>query len=102
MTDRTKEYIAWFEAIFNKKIRNACKNFFTKIFILSLGVLLMIAGLYFLLTTIPSLTSIAGGFLVMFGLVLFIIPFGVDWPSAIPHSAFGNQKNVRRIILLFS
>ncbi len=78
MTVGTKGFIVWFEAIVYNKIRNACKNIFIKIFVHSLGVLLMTAGLYFLFTTIPSLTSIAGVFLIMLGLVLFIIPLGVD------------------------
>lgn len=78
MTVGTKGFIAWFEAILYNKIRNACKNIFIKIFIHSLGVLFMIAGLYFLFTTIPSLTSIAGVFLIILGLLLFVIPLGVD------------------------
>ena len=71
-------FITWFEAVIYNKIRNACKNILIKIFVHSLGVLLMMAGIYFLITTMLSLTSIAGLFLIIIGLVVFLIPLGVE------------------------
>ena len=74
----TEGFVAWFEAIIYNKIRRACKNIFLKIFVHSIGVLLMLAGIYFLITTMPSITSIAGLFLFFIGLFVFLIPVGVE------------------------
>jgi hypothetical protein len=70
-------FIAWFEAIIYNKIRRACKNIFAKIFVHIVGMLLMIGGIYFLITTMPSMTSVAGLFLIIIGLFVFLIPLGV-------------------------
>ncbi len=69
-------FVAWFEATIYNKIREACKNIFMKIFVHILGLLLMIIGIYFLIATMPSFTSIAGSFLILIGLVVFLIPLG--------------------------
>ena len=53
------------------------KNIFIKIFIYLLGLILMIIGIYFLIATIPSFTSIGGLFLSLVGFVIFTIPIGV-------------------------
>jgi len=74
----TRGFIAWFEAIIYNKIRELCKNIFVKIFVHSIGVLLMMAGIYSLITSIPSITSIAGLFLFFIGLFVFLIPLGVE------------------------
>jgi succinate-acetate transporter protein len=74
----SRGFIAWFEAVIYNKIRRACKNIFLKIFIHSIGVLLIMAGIYFLITTMPSMTSIAGLFLIFIGLFVFLIPLGVE------------------------
>jgi len=68
----TKGFIAWFKAIVCNEIRRACKNIFVKIFVHSLGVLFMIIGIYFLIVTMPSLTSIMGLFLIFIGLLDFV------------------------------
>ena len=70
-------FIAWFEAVIYNNIREACNNFFIKIFVHAIGVLLMIGGIYFLITTMPSLISIGGLFLGIIGLIIFFIPLGV-------------------------
>lgn len=74
----TEGFIAWFEALIYNKIRHACKNIYVKIFVHALGILLVVGGLYFLITTIPSFTSIIGLFLIFIGLVVFVIPLGVE------------------------
>jgi hypothetical protein len=70
-------FISWFYAVIFNKIRNACKNIFLKMFVHSLGALLMIAGLYFLITTMPSITSAEGLILFFIGFIIFLIPLGV-------------------------
>jgi hypothetical protein len=70
-------FIAWFEIVIYNKIRKACKNIFIKIFVHLLGLVLMIIGLYFLIATMPSFTSIGGLFLSLVGFVIFLIPIGV-------------------------
>ena len=78
----TAGFVAWFEAIIYSiiynKVRKACKNIFVKIFIHLLGLLSIFVGIYFLIATMPSGTSIAGMFLALIGLVIFLIPIGVD------------------------
>ena len=74
----TKGFIAWFELLVYYKLRNACKNIYVKISVHTIGILLMVAGVYFLITTMPSLASIAGLFLIVIGLVIFVIPLGVE------------------------
>lgn len=73
----TRGFIAWFEAGVYDKLRNACKNIFMKIFVYGIGVLVMLFGLYYLLIAMPSLTSIVGLLLLVFGLVVFVLPMGV-------------------------
>ena len=70
-------FVAWFEAIIYNRIRKACKNILIKIFVYLLGSIFMIIGLYLLILTMPSFTSIAGLFLTLIGLVIFLIPVGV-------------------------
>jgi hypothetical protein len=74
----TKGFIAWFEVLIYRKLRNASKNIYVKIAVHTIGVLLIITGIYFVITTIPSLASIAGLFLIIIGLVIFVIPLGVE------------------------
>ncbi|MBE3121624.1 MAG: hypothetical protein IMZ53_10580 [Thermoplasmata archaeon] len=74
----TRGFIAWFEAIIYNKIREVCKNIFVKIFVHTVGVLLMVGGIYFLITTMPSITSVVGMFLIIIGLFVFLIPLGVE------------------------
>jgi len=74
----TKGFIAWFEALIYNKIRNACKNIYVKISVHTIGILLMVVGIYFLIITMPSLASIAGLLLIIIGLVIFVIPLGVE------------------------
>lgn len=70
-------FIALFEAVVYNNVRKACKNIFVKIFVHLLGFILMISGIYLLITTMPSYTSIFGLFLVFIGLVIFVTPVGV-------------------------
>jgi len=70
-------FITWFEIFFLNKIRNACQNIVIKIFVHLIGLIFMMIGIYLLLSTIPSFTSIGGMFMIFFGLVVFLIPIGV-------------------------
>ncbi|DAC71824.1 MAG TPA: hypothetical protein DSN98_08370 [Thermoplasmata archaeon] len=74
----TRGFIAWFETVIYNKIRETCKNILLKIFVHAFGVLLMVGGIYFLITTMPSMISIAGLILIFIGLFIFLIPLGVE------------------------
>jgi hypothetical protein len=76
MTIGTKGFVAWFYAVIYNRVRKACKNIFVKISFHLLGMVFMILGIYFLIVTMPSFTSIAGLFLILIGLVVFLIPLG--------------------------
>jgi len=72
----TKGFVAWFEAVIYNRIRKACKNILVKISVHLLGLIFMMIGIYFLIITMPSFTSIAGLFLILIGLVVFLVPLG--------------------------
>ena len=74
----TKGFVAWFYAVIYNRVRKACKNIFVKIFVHLLGIVFVALGVYFLIVTIPSFTSIAGLFLILIGLVVFLIPLGAN------------------------
>jgi len=74
----TSGFIAWFYAIIYKRMRSACKNIYIKVGIHLTGILAMIFGVYLMITTMPSLTSILGMLLIFLGLVIFALPFGVE------------------------
>jgi hypothetical protein len=67
----TEGFVAWLYAVIYNRILNACKNILIKLTIHIIGVILMILGIYFLIATMPSLTSIAGLFLLLIGQFLF-------------------------------
>jgi len=71
-------FIAWFYAIIYVRLRESCKNIYVKIVVHSIGVIAIVVGLFYLITTMPSMTSICGMFLVFMGLVIFFIPLGID------------------------
>ncbi len=71
-------FVAWFYAVIYVRLRDACKNIYVKILMHSIGVIAIIVGLFYLITTMPSMISILGMFLVFIGLVVFLIPLGVD------------------------
>jgi len=70
-------FIAWFEGIIYNRVRKACKNIFVKVFVHLLGLTFMILGIYLLIVTMPSITSIAGMFLGLIRLIIFVTPIGV-------------------------
>ncbi|HVQ00916.1 MAG TPA: hypothetical protein VMT57_05330 [Candidatus Thermoplasmatota archaeon] len=74
----TKGFIAWSYATIYSSIRNACKNIYIKIFVHTIGIILMVIGIYFLITTMPSIASVAGLFMTFIGLFIIVIPLGVD------------------------
>jgi hypothetical protein len=74
----TRGFIAWLEAGVYAKIRGTCKNIFVRIFVHAVGLLLIIGGLYFLISTIPSMISVAGLVLSMIGVFIFCIPLGME------------------------
>jgi len=71
-------FIAWFYAIIYVRLRESCKNIYVKILMHSIGVIAIVVGLFYLITTMPSMISILGMYLVFIGLVVFFIPLGVD------------------------
>ena len=71
-------FVAWFYAIIYVRLRESCKNIYVKIFVHSIGIITMVVGLFYLITTMPSMISILGMFLVFMGLVIFFTPLGVD------------------------
>jgi len=71
-------FIAWFEIAIYNRVRKACKNIFIKIFAHLLGLISMLLGIYLLIATMPSITSIGGLFLSLIGFVIFLIPIGVN------------------------
>lgn len=71
-------FVAWFYAVIYVRLRESCKNIYVKILVHSIGVIAIVVGLFYLITTMPSMTSILGMFLVFMGLVIFFIPLGVD------------------------
>ena len=74
----TGGFISWFYAVIYVNIRRVCKNIVIKFFIHSVGLLLMIIGLYFLIALFLSPPSIVGLFLTFIGFVIFMIPMDVE------------------------
>ena len=74
-------FVAWFYAIIYVRVRESCKNIYVKILVHSIGVIAIVVGLFYLITTMPSMTSILGMILVFIGLVIFFIPLGVNSSS---------------------
>ena len=74
----TGGFIAWFYGAVILKIIHACENIIVKIFIHLIGLILAITGLFVFITSMPSIKSIIGMFLVFIGLILFVIPFAAD------------------------
>jgi len=72
----TRGYIALFEGIIYKKVRKACKNIIIKIFVHSIGLILMIIGMYYLMTSFTSPIGAGGLLLIFIGFIVFITPFG--------------------------
>jgi hypothetical protein len=72
----TEGFVAWFYAVIYNRIRIACKNISIKLSIHLIGLIIMMLGLYFFIATLPSFASIAGLFLLLVGMVVFVLPFG--------------------------
>lgn len=73
----TSGFVAWLYAVIYNMVRNACsKNITIKVFIHMAGLVTIIIGLYFLITTMPSFTSIGGMLLVFIGFFIFLLPLG--------------------------
>ena len=71
-------FIAWFYSLIYMRVVRACKNIFVRILAHSIGLIITIFGLFYLFSTIPSITSTFGMFLVFIGIVIFVTPFGVN------------------------
>ena len=74
----TEGYIAWLYGIIYLKIRNACKNIFVKMFVHSIGLILGIIGIFYLIATIPSFLSVLGVIIALFGIIIFVTPLGIE------------------------
>ena len=71
-------FIAWFYAIIYNRLREACKNIYVKSLMHSIGIIIMVVGMFYLITAMLSSMSIFCMFLVLIGLFVFLIPFGTD------------------------
>ena len=70
---------AWFFGIIYMWIRDVCrKNIYVKLLVHIIGLISIIVGLYLLVSTMPSLTSIIGVFIGLFGLFIFFTPFSLE------------------------
>ena len=74
-------FIAWFNAVIYNRLREACKNIFVKLLVHSIGIITIVVGMFYLISAMPSFTSIFGMFLVFIGFFIFLIPFGTDSTS---------------------
>ena len=71
-------FVAWFYAIFYMKVVKACRNIVVRMFIYSIGIIIIIIGLFYFILTMPSIISIIGMFMILIGVIVFITPFGVN------------------------
>ena len=71
-------FIAWFYAVIYIGLRKACKNIYVKLLVHSLGIITIVVGMFYLISTMPSFTSIFGMFLALIGFFIFLIPLGTD------------------------
>ncbi|MCK4416388.1 MAG: hypothetical protein KAU84_04470 [Thermoplasmatales archaeon] len=71
-------FIAWFYAVIYNRLRDACKNIYVKLLVHSIGIITIVVGMFYLITAMPSITSIFGMFLVFIGFIFFLIPLGID------------------------
>lgn len=78
MVDGKAGFIAWFYAVIYVGLRKACKNIYVKLIVHSLGIITIVVGMFYLISTMPSMTSIFGMFLALIGFFIFLIPFGTD------------------------
>ena len=74
----TGGFISWFYAVVYVNIRKACKNIIIRLIVHTIGLLLMILGLNYLITTFPSAISASSILLILIGFVIFLIPMGDD------------------------
>jgi len=74
----TGGFISWFYAVIYVNIRKACKNIIIRLLIHIIGLILMILGLNYLITTFPSAISASSIFLILIGFFVFMIPMGDD------------------------
>lgn len=73
----TEGFVAWFYSLIYMRVVRACKNIFVKIIVHSIGLIVIIIGLFALKTITPP-THILGIILIFAGVVVFITPFGVN------------------------
>ena len=71
-------FIAWFYAVIYNRLRDACKNIYVKLLVHSIGIITIVVGMFYLITAMPSITSIFGMFLVFIGFIFFLIPLDID------------------------
>ena len=74
----TEGYVAWLFGPIYLKIRNACKNILVKMLVHSIGLILGIIGIFYLIATIPSFLSVLGVIITLFGVIIFVTPLGIE------------------------
>lgn len=72
----TRGFVALFEAVVYNKVRKACKNIVIKILVHSIGLILMITGMFYLITSFIFPIGNFGLILMFVGFIVFITPFG--------------------------
>ena len=70
--------IAWFYGIVYEWVRNTCKNIYIKIIVHSIGIILMVFGLFYFITYFMAPGSAYGMIMMFAGLIIFLTPLGVD------------------------
>ena len=72
-------YITWFYSIIYMWIRKVCRrHIFVKLLVHSIGVIGMVFGIFLLISTMPSITSLIGILIGLFRLILFITPMNLE------------------------
>ena len=75
----SRGYIAWLFGIIYMWVREVCrKSFYVKLFVHSIGLIVMVWGLFLFITELPSFLSAFGVFIILIGLVVFFISLNLD------------------------
>ncbi|UCF11669.1 MAG: hypothetical protein JSW06_06365 [Thermoplasmatales archaeon] len=74
----TSGAIALFYTFVYQKILNACENVYVRVSVHLIGLIVMIFGLRYFIVTKPSVLGAIGLFIIVWGITIFIIPFGTE------------------------
>ena len=74
----TGGFVVWFYMLIYLAIRKRCTNIYMKLFIHTLGVIIILIGWTLFVKPMLSFVSVPGLFIIFAGLVFFVLPLGVD------------------------